>query len=681
MLCRARIYIAAILLLTIALLWAGTLTARGQSVRVSGSVADPEGNALAGTSVQFISQARGDTASALTDESGNYALVVSLAPTAVPGPDGRSPENFRLGQNYPNPFNPGTLIPVQMVRPARVHLSVYNTLGQQVRVLWDSDLAEGIHTFHWDGRDRYGAALPAGVYLCRMIAGTFHRTRKMLLIDGGASGGVPPARPPLRKAIGNEEQLFDVHVSLDGYHSLRQQEVKLSTAVPDVERSFTLYAVGQRLALDPGITYQTIEGFGGFGGVFGTKNRPEFVDLVVNDLGVTILRNRLPASFEPVNDNDDPNDMDLDAFNLTEDFEGYDAPLTEQFDYLMAMKEAGVEKFIATIWSPPGWMKKSGKVPGDDEDAPNPNTTIHTVDPQYFEEVAEFCAAYVKILKRECGIDLYALSVQNEPAFEEPYASCVYSPQGLRDLIKVVGARFEREGLETKFFMPEDTGWHDRVMGYVNAVIDDPEARQYIDITAVHGYDLDGKTGKSYQAKNWRELYEAGAPYGIQLWMTETSGYEDSWDGAIRLASAIHFGLTYGQLSAWVWWSLSVSQGAERYGLIVGLGNRTSRYYASKHYYRYIRPGMVRIESECDDEDVLSVAFVQPGGNLFTVVLINRSTARKTLYITGENLPQKWQLVRSEQYESTRPIGELSPGQRLDLLPRSIVTAFTGTAR
>jgi len=68
--------------------------------------------------------------------------------------------------------------------------------------------------------------------------------------------------------------------------------------------------------------YQTIEGFGGFGAKevwwsSGPFYNTAWLDLVIDDLGLTILRDRIPATFELSNDNSDPASLDLSKFNFT----------------------------------------------------------------------------------------------------------------------------------------------------------------------------------------------------------------------------------------------------------------------------------------------------------------------------------------------------------------------------
>jgi len=88
-----------------------------------------------------------------------------------------SVKDFILHQNYPNPFNPSTIIRFNIKSATRVRLEVYNLIGEQVAVLIDGNLDEGIHEVEFDGRN-----IPSGVYVYRLEAGEFLEVRLMILM-------------------------------------------------------------------------------------------------------------------------------------------------------------------------------------------------------------------------------------------------------------------------------------------------------------------------------------------------------------------------------------------------------------------------------------------------------------------------------------------------------------------
>jgi hypothetical protein len=101
----------------------------------------------------------------------------------------RSPliREFSLDQNSPNPFNPTTNINFAVPhttgpRGAEVTINIYDLHGSLVRTLFHGRQMPGRHSLIWDGRDGHGAALSTGVYFVRMRAGSYVKTRKIMLM-------------------------------------------------------------------------------------------------------------------------------------------------------------------------------------------------------------------------------------------------------------------------------------------------------------------------------------------------------------------------------------------------------------------------------------------------------------------------------------------------------------------
>lgn len=92
------------------------------------------------------------------------------------------PTEFLLSQNNPNPFNPSTTIRYALPSNETVRIAVYNVLGHTVKILVDSYKQAGNHSVVWDARDETGNAVGSGVYICRIVAGDFQSSRKMLLV-------------------------------------------------------------------------------------------------------------------------------------------------------------------------------------------------------------------------------------------------------------------------------------------------------------------------------------------------------------------------------------------------------------------------------------------------------------------------------------------------------------------
>ncbi len=86
-------------------------------------------------------------------------------------------KEFALAQNYPNPFNPTTNISFKLAESGKVSVKIFNAIGQEVAELVNKTMEAGSHEVTFNASE-----LPSGAYFCRMNAGGFTKTSKMLLI-------------------------------------------------------------------------------------------------------------------------------------------------------------------------------------------------------------------------------------------------------------------------------------------------------------------------------------------------------------------------------------------------------------------------------------------------------------------------------------------------------------------
>ncbi len=90
-----------------------------------------------------------------------------------------------LMPNTPNPFSAVTnvsyVIP-DRVTGSPVSLKIYDVTGRMVRSLVDNAQPEGIYHVTWDGKDRHGRPVAAGIYFCRLSADGESVTQRMVLL-------------------------------------------------------------------------------------------------------------------------------------------------------------------------------------------------------------------------------------------------------------------------------------------------------------------------------------------------------------------------------------------------------------------------------------------------------------------------------------------------------------------
>lgn len=98
-----------------------------------------------------------------------FSKIVEINPSLV--------NSFVLEQNYPNPFNPETTIKFSLPDKANVSLKIFNSLGEEVKTLYEGFLEAGIHSFNF-----YADGLTSGVYVYVLKNNTNIQIKKMVLL-------------------------------------------------------------------------------------------------------------------------------------------------------------------------------------------------------------------------------------------------------------------------------------------------------------------------------------------------------------------------------------------------------------------------------------------------------------------------------------------------------------------
>ena len=92
------------------------------------------------------------------------------------------PTKYNLFQNYPNPFNMETTIEYTIPEESNVRLAIFNTKGEFVRSLVDTQQNSGKYALVWNGLDEFGNEVTSGVYFYRFYAGNWKDVKKLMLV-------------------------------------------------------------------------------------------------------------------------------------------------------------------------------------------------------------------------------------------------------------------------------------------------------------------------------------------------------------------------------------------------------------------------------------------------------------------------------------------------------------------
>lgn len=455
---------------------------------------------------------------------------------------------------------------------------------------------------------------------------------------------------------------------------------------------------GTSLTVNKNTTHQTIDGFGFFGARdvwWGSSDPAHFysdawLDLIVSDLGVSIWRNELYPHNPPTQ-------------NVTSN---QDAHWDKQKPMVQALKakadQYGVDmKFILTVWSPPGEFKWWSEMAwaGDENALRGPSgdgdywseKNGGTLNPNKYDEYASWLNQGLQMYS-DAGVNVHSISPQNEPSFAQSFNSCTYTTHWYADMINAVMPQVKTQHPGVKVFgsesMLETEGAdHNYPYFYHSRLKSDPTALNHMDILAVHGYQ-DGVSASSGSelAKYWtNHKREFSDPANKKVWMTETSGYVDAWEGtsekpgALSLAIDIQTGLYFGDLSGWVFWQGSGLGGINEYNLMSDMAVG-KKYYASKNFYRFIRPGAVRLETSSPDTLISLTAYEHAANGTHTVILINTATTDKdiSLAMTGSGLPSSFEMFVTSASTDCESLGNVSGSGTISLPARSVVTLQAG---
>jgi len=411
--------------------------------------------------------------------------------------------------------------------------------------------------------------------------------------------------------------------------------------------------------------FQKIEGFGGFGAKKVWWESAPFYDQgyinqVIDSLGCTFIRTQIYWDGEPVNDNDDPMSINWANFKFDTNTDN-----GKQFSFIRDLGAKNV-KLLATVWTPPIYMKGLEEFYGTFFNNPArrrpSNSDLNKncnwcggasgcqqvggrLKPEYYQEFAEYLVAYIKKVKEQTGVDVWAINIQNEPYFPNPFESCVVLPDEYAEILKVVGKRFASEGITTRLFGPEHMG--EVTWGvnneYIKEILEDSEAKSYLDFFAVHSY-VDGVAADYGSAEGWTALHnKITVAHGKQLWMTETSDFDKKgFDLGISMAKSIYLALKFGQISGWVYWAMA--DVVIKDNILTPLGR------SFQQFYRFLLPGTIMVEAITSDKDLLIVAG-KKDQNL-AIIVINNSDIDKAINLVGENLPETYSVKRTSKLEN-----------------------------
>nr|QZD57868.1 glucuronoxylanase [Glycomyces sp. TRM65418] len=252
-------------------------------------------------------------------------------------------------------------------------------------------------------------------------------------------------------------------------------------------------------------------------------------------------------------------------------------------------------KVFASPWNPPASMTESfsgGKRLRYDQYG------------AYARHLNDFTA-----FMRDNGVDLHAISVQNEPDYAHDWTA--WTPAEI--------VRFLREhagSLNTRVIAPESFQYRKNMS---DPILNDPQALANVDIIGAHLY------GTQNSELPYPLFQQKGG--GKELWMTEvyhpnSSDSADLWPQALDVGEAMHRALVYGRFQTYVWWYIRRSYGPMRED-----GRISKRGANMAHYSKWVRPGYQRITATANPQANVYISAFKSGSKIVIVAVNKNSSA------------------------------------------------------
>ena len=236
-------------------------------------------------------------------------------------------------------------------------------------------------------------------------------------------------------------------------------------------------------------------------------------------------------------------------------------------------------------------------------------------------------ANYVASMKSTYGINLYAISVQNEPdANVNSYEACQWTGAQIHDFVTNLYGALAAKGLSsTKIIVPESESWSgDQAL--FTPTLGDPVTAADVGIVADHDYVANNAVGDQSSPA-------ALSVSGKALWETEVallSGSDSSIANGVYYGQRIYQYMTQANANAYhYWWLVASGNGNE--GLLDTSSAVTKRLFVFGQYSRFVRPNFYRIDTTSSQQSTLISAYKDSASTAFAIVIVNTNAATNVI--------------------------------------------------
>ena len=304
------------------------------------------------------------------------------------------------------------------------------------------------------------------------------------------------------------------------------------------------------------------------------------------------------------------NDVELKTFDISHE-EQWVIPFVKEAE---AARKNSI-MLLASPWSPPAWMKSNADMNHGGQ-----------LLPQYREAWANYYVKFIKAMKKK-GLDIQAITVQNEPAAVQTWDSCIYSAEeeGLfvRDYL---GPILEKEGLsDIRIYIWDHN--RDLMVERATGTLSVPGASKYVYGIANHWY-------VSEEFENLSKVHELYPDKHILFTEgCQEGGLSNTWETGERYGRNMIGDFNNWQ-EGWLDWNLILDEtGGPNHvnnfcdaPVIADTTTQKIRFNSSYYYIgqfsKYVKANAARIGVEAADKTLLQhVAFKNEDGAIVLIVM------------------------------------------------------------
>lgn len=353
-----------------------------------------------------------------------------------------------------------------------------------------------------------------------------------------------------------------------------------------------------------------------------------------NGIGYSIIRTSIhscdfsPYSFTYIEEGD----KELKSFNIKHDLE-FRIPIIKE-----AIKTASNKvTFYASPWSPPAFMKSNNNMLQGGK-----------LLPEYYQTWANYYVKFIEAYEAQ-GIDIWGVTMQNEPMAVQRWESCIYTAEEERDFLKnYLGPTFEKNGLRSKKIVVWDHN-RDLIVNRANTIFGDPIAAKYAWGIGFHWYE--NWSGGEPMFDNLKVVKDAFPDK--ELLFTEgcnerfdNTKYEH-WPNAERYGKSMINDFNNGTVG-WTDWNILLDQfgGPNHVGNLcfapvhADLESKelifTPSYYYIGHFSKFVSPNDYRISSASSRSQLLTTSFIDEDGKISTIVMNQSAESVNYKLFVGE---------------------------------------------